>query len=401
MSTKRDKQLDAVKLTVLFQVPFFAPAVAKMPVIWDESIDTACTDGECIRWNPAMFDSLEHQERVTVMVHEVMHPMLGHLWRLPPVGGDWQLANEACDHAINLQLKEFSQIVMGKRLADPFPFPKDYPPLADVRYKDMSEEAIYADLVKIPRSNGGQGNQSGSKGKSGPNSGTPAPGSMGRFTAPKSAQTDPAKSKQLKNDWAGTLIQCAHLAKSRGDLPANMARLIDEIVHPKIAWQDVLRALLREKCSDDYDFTRPDPMFDESGFIMPSMESEKMGPVIFATDTSGSIDNRLLAQFQAEKQYVLDELKPAKLVDIYCDAKIHRVDEYTSGEVIQRNAPGGGGTSFVPVWEWALKQATLPKCVVYLTDGEGDTGSDPGFPIIWVRYGQKQAMPFGETVYAD
>ena len=118
----RDKRLEKAQMRVLFQVPFFAPGVAKLPVVWDKSIPTAATDGKRIRWNPDWFDAMPDVCLPTVLCHEVCHALLGHLWRAP-VGAEWDVWNQATDHAVNLMLKEFSELVMGKRLADPFPFP--------------------------------------------------------------------------------------------------------------------------------------------------------------------------------------------------------------------------------------------------------------------------------------
>jgi predicted metal-dependent peptidase len=101
-------------MRVLSQVPFFAPGVARLPVVWDESIDTACTAGDNIRFNPGFFDKLKEQEVVTVLCHEVAHCLLGHIWRAP-VGCEWEIWNQATDHAVNNMLKEFAEQVTAKR----------------------------------------------------------------------------------------------------------------------------------------------------------------------------------------------------------------------------------------------------------------------------------------------
>jgi hypothetical protein len=42
-----------------------------------------------------------------------------------------------------------------------------------------------------------------------------------------------------------------------------------------------------------------------------------------------------------------------------------------------------------------------PKCVVYLTDLDGDFGQDPGVPVIWLAYGGGSKAPFGEVVTCE
>jgi predicted metal-dependent peptidase len=428
MADSRQKRLDKAQMRVLFQVPFFAPGVAKLPVEFVPEVEyesrfgspgqkpTACTDGERLYWCAEWFDSLPDQCLVTLLCHEVCHCLLGHVWRLPPPGGDRGIANEAADHAVNLMLKEFSATVTAKRLADPFPFPADAPGLADPQYAGMSEEGIYAKLASRPQTGGGggkpqagaggtkggkggssppTGKQNASNGHPGANAGCP---SFGQFQ-PKPGQT-PAAGKKAKNDWDGTLIQSVAAMKGRGDLPAGLERLVDQLVSPQVDWWTVLRSWLREQCADDWCFLTPAMELSDSGFLLPSLKSEKMGPVVFATDTSGSIDQEMLARFQVEKQACLDEMRPSRLLDIYCDAKVQKVGEYDVGDTIKRECPGGGGTDFRPVWKEIEKRGVAPKCLVYLTDLDGDFGDDPGYPCVWVTWTKGGEAPFGEVIYA-
>lgn len=419
--TARDKRVEKAQTRVIFTVPFFTPGVVKLPVTFDAGVDTACTDGVGIRWNPAFFDRLTDAQLVTVMVHETAHCLLGHLWRAP-AGCDWDLWNQACDHAVNLMLKEFGAAVTSKGLADPFPFPD--PPeayCADARFAGMAEEHIYTELGKRPKSGQSQNQGSGASGSSGGNqtpSGAgkgqggagqgqnkgspskPAPGSMpsfGQMSKPKPG-TSPGK---LQSDWASTLIQSAKLGAGQGTLPGSIGRLVEQTVHPTVPWWEILRSWLREQAADDWDFLCPAPEYDETGFLMPSLRSDRMAAIVFATDTSGSIDAEMLARFQSEKQECLDTMRPKSIVDIYCDARIQSVAEYRPGDTIGREAPGGGGTDFRPVFEHIAGMAEPVKAVVYLTDLYGTFPErDPGVPVIWVTWTKGMEAPFGETVYA-
>lgn len=429
MSDSRHKRLDRAQMRVLFHVPFFAPGVAKLPVEFLPEVDyavkfcelgqkpTACTDGERLYWCGEWFDSLPDQVLVTLLCHEVCHCLLGHIWRLPPPGGDHGLANEAADHAVNVMMKEFGALVTAKRLADPFPFPADAPGLADLQFSGMAEEAIYAKLAS-QRSNtpwngakpagvgGVPGGQAGSRqpagGKNSPTGNVGANGgrhnlpSFGQFQAKPGQQST---SKKLHNDWQGTLIQSVAAMQGRGDLPAGLERLVGRLVSPAVDWWQVLRSWLREQCSDDWNFQVPAMEYSGCGFLLPSLRSEKMGEVVFATDTSGSIDNDMLVRFQAEKQGCLDEMRPRRLLDIYCDAKVQLVEDYAVGDVIKAQCPGGGGTSFVPVWRELEKRGVSPKCLVYLTDLDGEFGTDPGYPVVWITWTKGGKAPFGQVIY--
>lgn len=406
----RMARIHKAQLRTLFNVPFFAPGVAKLPnrfVDKSEGIETAATSGEEIRWCREWFDSLDDKYLPTVLCHEVAHCMLGHLWRAP-LGADWDVWNQATDHAVNNMLKEFSDNAMGKRSADPFPFPEPVSQwCCNPQFKGMAEEQIYAMLAnrRSPQPPG-KGNKPGKGGGLAGGGGLPKAAPFGQILKPdapgqgnKPAPT-PSQQKQLANDWQNTLAQSAMMAKGRGDLPGGLDRFVEEFLNPKVPWYEVLRHKLREQAADDWDFTKPNRRFADSDFILPTLESERLGPVVFATDTSGSIDHEMLKHFQTEKQSCLDDMRPSRLVDIYCDSRIHKVAEYRVGDTIDRKAPGGGGTDFRPVFEHVSNLSEPVKCLIYLTDLEGSFPEEvPPYPVIWVNWGNSPGKaPFGEVI---
>ena len=63
---------------------------------------------------------------------------------------------------------------------------------------------------------------------------------------------------------------------------------------------------------------------------------------------------------------------------------------------------GGGGTSFVPVFDWVEDRIAegedVPQCLIYLTDGYGDAPEvEPDYPVLWVCTSSK-VLPIGDTV---
>lgn len=417
---QRNKRVDKAQMRILFHTPFFAAGVARLPVVWDDTVEsngqpTACTDGSLIRWNRAHFDSLDDPTIVTVLAHEVCHCMLGHLWRFP-AGGDCATWNEATDHAVNTMLAEFGAIVKAGGMADPFPLPEGC--LADPAFKGMAEEAIYAQLSRSRPPGGGgkpgktgQGVSGASKpGQSAPQgqkpfSGQPASGAgpsgkpIGQFSKPAKPTT---AQKQDKSDWEGTLVQACAAMKGRGKLPGSLERYVQELVSPKVPWVELLRNFLREQCNDDWTWLKPN-VYYEGEFILPSLDSDRMGAVVFAVDTSGSIDRELLTKFKSEMQGCLDDLKPSRVLEICCDTRITREAEYRQGDTVGPEAPGGGGTSFKPVFERLAQLERAPKCVVYLTDLDGAfPKEEPNYAVLWITYSAHgQKAPFGETVEVE
>ncbi len=395
---QRYKRVDRAQLRVLFQCPFFAPGVCKLPVAFDDSKGpTACTDGQTIYWHREFFDKLKDQELVTVLAHEVSHCLLGHVWRAP-AGADQDTWNESVDHATNLMLEDFGKQVTGKNMANPFPFPEGLKVCKNPAFAGMAEEVIYSALSNCPKSPKGAG-----PGKPGSKSvlrqaqsSAGRPGAFGEVIPVPAGLGSAAAKKQT--EWQATLIQSCEAAKMRGELPGSLERFVKDLLNPKVPWWEVLRALLRETVHDDWSWIKPNQYMADSEFILPSLESERMQSVVMGIDSSGSISPEILRQFKSEEQWVLDDLRPAKLVELVCDTRITQEKEYRLGDTIDGKAPGGGGTKLEKIFERIEERGDVPKAVVILTDLETSFPKEvPSYPVIWVSWGKDEA-PFGEVI---
>ena len=77
--------------------------------------------------------------------------------------------------------------------------------------------------------------------------------------------------------------------------------------------------------------------------------------------------------FAGHANRILETCNPERVVVIYCDAAVNRVDEFEPDDLpIKFDACGGGGTSFKPVFDYIDDNDIEPEVVVYLTDGYGD-----------------------------
>jgi predicted metal-dependent peptidase len=134
------------------------------------------------------------------------------------------------------------------------------------------------------------------------------------------------------------------------------------------------------------------------------------GPHLIAVDTSGSIGEKELSEFQAEVQATLDECKPDAIDVVYCDCRVNGVQEFTPGDLVKLRPMGGGGTMFEPVFDYIVSadlpesaeysryEHDEPECLIYLTDGYGSfPESAPNYPVLWAST-QKETFPFGQVV---
>jgi predicted metal-dependent peptidase len=125
--------------------------------------------------------------------------------------------------------------------------------------------------------------------------------------------------------------------------------------------------------------------------------------VVVGVDTSGSVGPKELNMFMAEISGILADVQPKRLIIMWCDANIGRVDECEDENDLNtlrcKGVPGGGGTSFVPVFEEIEKMNITPDALVYLTDGMGTfPRTAPKYPVIWGNIYPASKYPFGDVV---
>jgi predicted metal-dependent peptidase len=381
----------------------------------DKTVPTFRTNGDKLWYNPDYMATLDDGQLRTILAHEVLHPALLHPFRLGD--RDLRAANIAADYAINNFLDRYNQDAVKGGEAAPFPWPKRADGEPDVllnhAYDEMSFEEIYAELTRKPPEGPGQQppaqNQTGTgqrTGQPGPN-GKPADGegdgegetssSPGEFSA---GSKDQAEVQAQEAKWKIALRQAAVLAKGEGRLPADMQRLISELLEPKASWREILRTLLTSAAKDDYTWTRPNCRYSGRGVILPSLHVPRMGTIAVAIDTSGSIDDKQMAEFMAEVRAILFDCRPEKLILIGCDADVHDWHELDPfDEVPMKTEGGGGGTDFCPVFERLAQLPEPPAALVYLTDLCGSAPDlAPAYPVIWACINE-QTGPFGETIH--
>ena len=342
---------------------------------------TMATNGKSIEYAPEFVESLSDQELMFVLAHEVCHCMLQH--HLRREGRDAMLWNIAGDLVINDMLKENS---CGTA-----------PPntLSDEKgeFKDMSAEEVYAKLMKKAQKGSGGGKGKGVGGSSGGKEEVPGWGAVKDAPSGTSVEVERAKRKAAVED-------AATAAKSIGKLPAGIERIINKIIVPKVDWRQVLATWLQERLPVDYSWLRRNRRF--TNVYLPGRDGFTIGRIVIAIDTSGScwsedILSRFLGAVQGLRQSI-----PCHVDIISCDVQPTNHRHYAPHEsILDYKLCGGGGTDFVPAFEWVKKNINpLPAGLIYLTDLYGNFPSKkPAYKVLWVTLEENPVeVPFGKVL---
>lgn len=159
-----------------------------------------------------------------------------------------------------------------------------------------------------------------------------------------------------------------------GNTPAGWRRWAEEVLEPTVSWQQVLRAAVRRGVADvagrvDFTYRRPSRRSSVAGnVILPSLR-QPLPKVAMVLDTSGSMDDLLLAQSLAEVGGVLRSLGVGRrhLDIVCCDAKAFEAQKVVKARDVQ--LLGGGGTDMGAGLAKAEGLRPRPDLIVVLTDG--------------------------------
>jgi predicted metal-dependent peptidase len=358
--------------------------------------------------NPEYLLSLSPPQRVFVYAHEVEHAICRHAQRFNhyrSVGGikdkpfDMQHGNVCADYVINAALVE-----QGVGMMNP-----DWLWADDVKGDDLLED-VYVRKWKERKQGGGDGSTRKGSGKAPKNAkGDPAAeANGGGFDQVLAPHVDPLTGREdlpTEGEFKEAIARAETAAKAMGNIPGSLARRVKEILDPQVDWREHLRMTVTNRLGRDREtWNRPnrrrivlDPIV-----IMPGRIGYGADTVAVAVDTSGSIGEKELAVFMAEVGGILTDINPRRVIFLSCDARVHQYEELRSLDEAQalygEGIKGGGGTSFVPVFERLREEDVVPDTLIYLTDLLGVFPSAaPTYPVIWAATtGEK--VPFGEVV---
>ncbi len=355
--------------------PFFGTLALRLKPISDDSVPTACTNGQFIAFNPKWFLKLREEERVGLIAHEVMHVALMHMLRREE--RDAVKWNVAGDYVINNALLKSKFILPHTELIDP-------------KYDNMSTEEIYALLPEDIKDGTGPGDILLLDGDD--------PGGCGAVIDHPSV-SDGSASGKFEAEIEIAVQQAAEAAKAMGKLPGHLQTLIEKALAPKVDWKMVLARFLRTNNKSDFTWIKPNRRFISRGLYLPSLHTPALEEIAVAVDTSGSVSEAELEQFTGEITSILHDTNPELIHFLQCDTKVCADTEYTRESLpLKITYEGRGGTRFSPVMKYLKENHPNISALVYLTDLESDDfGDAPHYPVLWISTASTEA-PYGEVI---
>lgn len=354
----------------------------------DDNFPTAATDGRNVTYGRKFIEGLSDPELRFLILHENYHKAFRHLstWR-HLYKKNPQLANVACDHVINIALKD---------LDDNEGFIK-MPPRGcyDERFRGMDAGQVYRILEQEQKAGGGKGN-----GKGGGEG-------FDEHDWDAAEEMTEAEQKEVQAAIDTALRQGAILAgKRKGQLD----RALGELLEPKINWREALREFVMSVTAgkDQSTWRTVNRRFISQRLYMPGSYSETVGRVVVAVDTSGSIGSAELVEALSEIKSICETVKPEAVDLLYWDHVVQAHEMYGVHELDQlvtsTRPKGGGGTTTSCVTSHMRENQMKAECAIVFTDGYvgNDWGGDWPCPVLFViAGGNKVVAPVGKTIHLD
>jgi predicted metal-dependent peptidase len=380
-----DDCLARARQLLLMNYPFFGSLALQSEYWIHDKLKTAATNGRLLLFGEQFVLARSKEELAFVLAHELMHINFLHVKHM--YKRNRYVWNLATDVLINHILIADGMTPPKGELA---PITQSsFACLRNLNIDQLTSEQIYDILMK---------NATRIKVKV-----TWGEMQEDEFSGP-TIEVDPDEVLTDEQEAAIRITQAATLARQQGRLPAGISRLIDAMLVDKRPWQRELAELMERLHTgwEDENWAQPDRHFVGLGITLPSWYTESAGTLAIAVDSSGSIGPKELAAFWAHGRDIVESISPEKVYFIWCDAAIHQVDEYEGTELPQeiKAVKGGGGTDFVPVFEWVKAHAPDAQAILYLTDGYGTYPEQEEIPSIWLMTTALTA-PIGRTIQLE
>jgi predicted metal-dependent peptidase len=387
-------RLAAARFLLFRDAPFFGPLVARLkptPSHTEAGTMGVMADARLL-YEPEFVRSLPLRQLAGCLAHEVLHlvgDVFGRRGERDPYL--WNVSHDAVINPMVLSYKDRS----GKAVLE---LPEGVVLIPE--YAKLSAEQVYERLKREQENRGRKRKFGKGRGASNP-LGTREHG-CANHSHPDNCKTSNGRTPggMSRQEWQQAVAEAAEGARMQGHLPADIERWVDSLLRPQLDWKQYLvRKTAGFLGGSRYTYHRPSRRSYAAGTTMPGRVQYGRDATI-ALDTSGSINQNELLRFASEAEGIIKSCG-GRLHVFACDAQV--AAEATVGSIRDFTPKGGGGTSFVPVFERIRERRLKVRMLIYFTDLQGTFPKEsPPFPVLWCvpedQVANAPRPPFGKVL---
>ncbi|TNF32988.1 MAG: hypothetical protein EP329_08900 [Deltaproteobacteria bacterium] len=404
-----ERRVMALRMQLLELHPFWGHLLLQVRVVAAlELVAFAATD--CVRhiwYNPLRTRHLTLRQLGFVLAHEVGHQVFASRERQR--GRQAHLWNCATDYAINRVVARIGHPARHEALYESpdghYPGLGDVRILLDARWDGRIAEAIYEELAAeaLPEPvsvtltltmPGEEGEGAGAMVR------VPNLSDHGGGIDVHLPDTLTAADRGVLAERLAGAVDAWQRAGRAGDAPGALVRELELGRRGQVPWPRLLRRFVSQATArDDYTLRRPNRRYLMEDLVVPGLCGERVGTVIVAVDTSGSMTPKQLDVVAAELEALTSVVDDLTL--LVGDTEVREV---VTGEAVApwlraARMVGGGGTDHRPFFAWVAERRLHPDVFIGLTDlASRFPERPPPYPVLWVTPEGHGPAPWGQIV---
>lgn len=454
------REMESAKTAIVSQSPLFAPYVHHFVPIYTWLVPTMATDGTRLFVNPEFANELTWEQKIFVLIHEIMHCVLLHMERQK--GRDPKLFNIAADYEINAiiidTIDDFNE-----------DFIKEIKGLYNKQYLNWAVEQIYEEVKKnpppmppTPKGNkgsgkgqggqGGQGNSGGEPGEGEPGEGSGGSGSpggqgeeiggagkgsdsiyeqmgeydpagtggiipedLGKKIAKESGygEDEMGPDENARDKWnveSGKLMNRLNKTQKSGKGKGNsLLTALQKLHKGEVNWKNAFRRYVATALSPETYNKLGNKKHLGREYLKygEKQKSDAIEHIVVLVDVSGSMSQEVLEKILGEINGIIFAKRVNKITVAFFDdgvdeKSVQVIKKHGGRPWIPKNVSGGGGTSFVKALEWVHdKLKDRISLCVFFTDTYAPMPPKPPYAnkFIWVVYDNPGFdEPFGKQI---
>jgi len=391
------EKIEKAKAKLMLEHPYIGSVATVLRLDDNKETLTFSSDGVSLKYNDEYFEKAPLDEIEFALANGAMHAVLKHQERINDrVGRIWQAAT---DIAVNSMLVK-NDFVLPPYVYYDERFEGMY---AEEIYDVLKEEMVYNDTLDETEAPTPDDVQS-EEGKETRDSNSDSGKESSQVSPPTEQvsleEISMEELEALQEELQEHFEQIFQKFSRQGELPKGLEMLVPHYFSHKIHWREMLYRYIAEFTKSTYTFLPPNMKYLYRGIYLPSLSSDLLR-IVIAVDTSGSVDESLLATFLGEIESIMQSYGNYEIDLITADAKVQSHRVFFPGEMLDYTVSGGGGTDFRPTFAYIEREINYPTLLLYFTDGMGTfPESEPSYDVMWVMPEVKE-VPFGEVLVLE
>ncbi len=373
-----EERITKARVVLMFYQPWFGQLANYLNFKIDNDINTMAVDiNGNIFFNEEFVNSLSQEELAGVICHEILHLAFQHLSRMGNrnpkiwnIAGDLKVNDEIIFNQSKFKLPKMALVAQGNTI--------EIGNAKIVNIDTKSSEQIYEEIIN--KNNSEDLKDIG----------------MDTFVI---ANNNSDKAKEKAGEWVQRVAVANETFKDKGCIPAGILKELKKLDTPELKWHQIITQRLKLISSGK---TWKKPSKRMLPWYFPSKQKVKGLSCVVCIDSSGSMGEKELQKALTELWGLSQQFKAIKFWITCCDTELSEpfiITTSTKKDLLNIKLKGGGGTSFVPVFDWIKKENINPDCLIYFTDLYGDFPNiKPLYQTYWITESSNIQVPFGKKI---